>query len=244
MLRTKEAIEKSVLKFYSKYGFPQSIGAIDGTDVAIKQPSENATDYINRKGRYTVNIQAVVDFKYCLTDVMIEWPGSVHDARMFSTSTLSSDIRNGSISRDEKVILEGEPSVSICLPGDPAYLLLPCLMKEYANGRKGESEEFFGFRLSSAWMVIECAFGQLKARFGCLRIEMDINIRELPNLINSCIVLNNFSKERKEPFNQKHVNIALNYDKEFKPPSDSSYKVSNNETGGKVIRQIYMKHFE
>ena len=38
-------------------------------------------------------------------------------------------------------------------------------MKEFANGRKDESEEFFGFRLYSARMVIECAFGRLKARF-------------------------------------------------------------------------------
>ena len=116
-----------------------------------------------------MNIQTVADFKYCFTDVRIKWPGSVHDARMFSTSTLSNDIRNGSIPRFEKVLIEAVP---ICLLGDPAYPLLPCLMKEFANGGKDESEEFFGFRLSSAWMVIECAFGQLKARFGCLRISI------------------------------------------------------------------------
>ena len=44
---------------------------------------------------------------------------------------------------------------------------------------------------------------------------MDFNIRELPNLINSCLVLNNFCEERKEPLNQKHIDIALNYNKEF-----------------------------
>ena len=61
-------------------------------------------------------------------------------------------------------------------------------------------------------------------------------MRELPNLINSCFVLNNFCEERKNSLNKKHINIALNYDKEFQPPTESSYKVSNNETGGKVIR--------
>ena len=232
----EEAVEESVSKFYSKHGFPECIGATDGTHVPIKQPSENATDYINRKGRYTVNIQAVADYKYCFTDVMIKWPGSVQDTHMFSTSTLSNDIRNGSIPRCEKVIVEGEPAVPICLLGDPAYPLLSCLMKESANGGKESSEDFFGFRLSAARMVIEFAFGRLKARFACLRREIGINNRELPNIINSCFVLNNFCEERKEPLNQIQIDIALNYDKEFQPPTGSSYKVNNNETGGKAIR--------
>ena len=106
MPRTEETVEESVSKFYQKHGFPQCIGAIDGTHVLIKQPSENATDYINHKRHYTANIQVAADYKYCFTDAMIKWPGSVDDARMFSTSTLSNDIRNGSFSRCEKVIVE------------------------------------------------------------------------------------------------------------------------------------------
>ena len=73
---------------------------------------------------------------------------------------------------------------------------------------------------------------------------MDIIVKELPNVVNSCFVLNNICEERKEPLNKQDIDIALNYDKEFQPPTDSSYKVSNNETGGKAIRQIYMKYFE
>ena len=49
MPRTGEVVEESVSKFYSKHGFPQCIGAIDGTHLAIKQPSENTADYINHK---------------------------------------------------------------------------------------------------------------------------------------------------------------------------------------------------
>ena len=59
--KTKEEVEESSSLFYAKHGFPQRIGVIDYTHVPIKQPSENSTDYINRKGRYTLNIQAVAD---------------------------------------------------------------------------------------------------------------------------------------------------------------------------------------
>ena len=63
----------------------------------------------------TLNIQTVADYKYCFTGVIIKQPGSVHDAQIFSTSTFSNDIRNGSIiPRCEKVIVEGEPEVPIC----------------------------------------------------------------------------------------------------------------------------------
>ena len=75
MLKTKEEVEEAVKQFFLKHGFPQCIGAIDGTHVGKKQPSENSTDYINRKGKYTLNIQAVADYKYCFSDVVIKWPG-------------------------------------------------------------------------------------------------------------------------------------------------------------------------
>ena len=102
--KTKQEVEESLSLFYAKHGFPQCIGAIDGTHVPIKQPSENSTDYINRKGRYTLNIQAVADPRYCFTDVLIKWPGSVHDARIFSNSSLNQQFRDGAIPSFEKLL--------------------------------------------------------------------------------------------------------------------------------------------
>ena len=94
---------------------------------------------------------------------------------------------------------------------------------------------FFGLRLSSARMVIECAFGRLKARFGCLKREMDIRLSELPKIIHACFVLHNFCEMMGEMIGQHKVDAALNYDKEFQPPTFSGYKVNNNETGGKKV---------
>ena len=53
-------------------------------------------------------------------------------------------------------------------------------MKEFANGGKDQREKLFECRLSSAKMVIECAFRRLKTRFGSLRREMGIKLDNLP----------------------------------------------------------------
>ena len=87
-------------------------------------------------------------------------------------------------------------------------------------------------------MVVECGFGRLKARFGCLRRDMDINLEELPYTIHSCFILHNFCEMRKETINQQKIEAALRYDAEFQPKVDSGYKIKNNETGGKRVRNV------
>ena len=62
-------------------------GAIDGTHIAIIAPKEDHTDYVNRKGYHSVVMQALVDCNYLFRDV-IGWPGSVHNARILSNSTI------------------------------------------------------------------------------------------------------------------------------------------------------------
>ena len=78
-----------VMRIYKeKWGFPACAGAIDGTHIPIQAPLENRTDYINRKSYHSIVMQALVDSKYLFRDVVIGWPGSVHDARVLSNSKL------------------------------------------------------------------------------------------------------------------------------------------------------------
>ncbi|XP_055918372.1 putative nuclease HARBI1 [Eupeodes corollae] len=66
----------------SKYEFPCAIGALDCTHVRIRKPLTYHEEYINRKGYYSINVQASCNAEEKFTSVEVCWPGSVHDSRI------------------------------------------------------------------------------------------------------------------------------------------------------------------
>ena len=67
--------------FESLHGFPFVIGAIDGMHVPIQSVSTlRAELFRNRKGRFSVNVQAGCDSRKLFLDVIARWAGSTHDS--------------------------------------------------------------------------------------------------------------------------------------------------------------------
>uniref|UniRef100_A0A8C3I5I3 DDE Tnp4 domain-containing protein n=1 Tax=Chrysemys picta bellii TaxID=8478 RepID=A0A8C3I5I3_CHRPI len=149
-----------IIDGFTAMGFPNCGGAIDGTHIPILAPDHQASQYINRKGYFSMVLQALVDHRGRFININVGWPGKVHDARVFRNSGLFRRLQEGIYFPDHK-ITTGDVEMPIVILGDPAYPLMPWLMKPYTGALDSE-KELFNYWLSKCRMVVECAFGRLK----------------------------------------------------------------------------------
>lgn len=138
-------------KFYLLGNMLNTIGVIGCTHVHIQAPHER--EYVNRKGRHSINIQLVSDADLIVTNCVVKWPGSVHDARILRESTLYGELHTH---RPDGIIL-----------GNNAYPLLPRLMTPLFAANTPEQARFKSAHCKTR-CVIKRLNGVLKRRFACL----------------------------------------------------------------------------
>ncbi|CAH1954641.1 unnamed protein product [Acanthoscelides obtectus] len=95
----------------STYKFPTTIGVIDCTHIGILKANHHGDEYINRKGKPTLNVQATCDSREMFTSVDVSWPGSVHDSRIWRNSQTRSQLINKA-----NVALLGDDGYDMILP--------------------------------------------------------------------------------------------------------------------------------
>ena len=162
---------------------------MDGTHIPIIKSKENPSDYYIRKGYYLIIMQALVDYRGVFMDAYIGWPGKVHDARVLVNSSL---YQMQHLQHYWNRRLCGV-DISLIILGDPAYPLLPWLMKPYIqNGNTSGQQRLLNDRQSRARMTVENTFGKLKGRWRCLMKRMDVSVNSVPNIAARCVTLHNF----------------------------------------------------
>ncbi|KAL6486323.1 hypothetical protein MHYP_G00057150 [Metynnis hypsauchen] len=151
-----DAVDQANIKaqFAAIAGFPNVIGAIDCTHIALKAPSEEEFAYVNRKHFHSINVQIICDAKMCLTNVVARWPGSIHDSYILTNSMVGKRLQAGRV-------CDG------WLLGDSGYALQTWLMTPLCNPQTDRELRYNSLH-SRTRSVVERAIGQLKSRWRCL----------------------------------------------------------------------------
>jgi len=160
-------------------GFENVIGAIDGTHIILGiAPLKQPEIYWNRKKKYSIQCQGIVDHRGIFIDYEIGWPGSVHDAKVY---------RNSFFYQNVSTLIEGWDY----LLGDSAYPLSSFLIKPFSNPENNLQTQF-NVTHSLHRVVVENAFGRFKNRFCSLK---ELNVKKISTavrLTECCIILHNF----------------------------------------------------
>ena len=136
------------------------------------------------------------------------WPGSVHDSRVFANSRLNKQLTEKTLPMVYRTLIPGTEKIPPLILGDPAYPLLPNVMKEYGENAI-DQKAIFNQILRGGRNRTECAFGRLKARWQILKRPMNLKQEDLPTVIYSCFVLHNICELRGYEANHKDYDNQL-----------------------------------
>lgn len=234
------ALQETIQRFEFEYGFPQCAGVVDGSHIPIISPQECPADYYNRKGFHSIILQGTVDSQGKFIDINVGWPGRVHDARVFSNSSLYDRGQNNRLFPSDTVRIANE-DVPIVILGDPAYPLLPWLMKAFPdNGHLTTQQKHYNYCLSKTRVIVEHAYGRLKGRWRCLQKRLDIDVASVPQVIAACCVLHNICETHGDSFDDEWMG-----DVETSDTNSSSTTATTTTTGDMAvrIRNAYMTYF-
>jgi DDE superfamily endonuclease len=191
-----DALARVIKGFKDKHGFPNCVGAIDGTLLKCVRPKGvEGADYFDRKKSFSTALQAIVGPDCKFLDVYVGWPGAVHDARIL----WNSPIREAFEEKTHGVFLV--PSVDLygCdirpwLVADGGYGCQPWLITPFDDDST-RAKRHWNYCHSSTRMVVERTFGIFK---GIWRIFHAINgvCRHKPKMVikitHACTRLHNW----------------------------------------------------
>jgi hypothetical protein len=218
--------------FQKLLGIPNIIGAIDGTHIILANaPKNDPETFFNRKKQYSVQCQAIVDADGIFTDFLVGWPGSVHDARVYQNSDFLKN-RSDYIMGDDFIL------------ADSAYPISPFCITPFKPARTS-AETDFNLVHSRHRVVIENAFGRLKARFVVLRNVSAKSVKSACELAACAIMLHNFLELEGEIWPETYVDDVIENDIEtisdLQNDNEARLKVAGQNKRRQLLTEFILK---
>ena len=182
LIRMPACMRATSNDFYN-FGYPNVVGAIDGTSITVRVPDEHRIDYFTRKYCTAINLTAVCDAKKKFMHINVGQSGRCHDSNIFNNSSLT-----------RAVFTQGMIPNQFHLIGDAAYGLHINIMCPYPGENLPDWKELHNTRHSSTRMVIERALSDLKSRWlrlQSMRCELDFASK----IVAACCCLHNICIE-------------------------------------------------
>ena len=176
--RTNTDLIKTAEEFERIAGFPNVVGAIDGTLIEIQRPDDYEGWYC-RKGFCAFNVQAVCDWRRKFLSFAI-FPGSMNDKSMFSSSDFGKNCHKY-IPREKHLL------------GDAGYVLQNHLLTPFDIYEvMPKDQRIYNYLHSKTRIVVEGAFGILKQRFRVFSSPLNqSSLNFSSEIIQGCFVLHN-----------------------------------------------------
>ena len=213
---TDEATQRHVMNdFYKTAAFPNVLGCVDGTQIAILAPSCNEQVYVCRKGFHSLNVQAICDAKLRFLNIVAKYPGSAHDAFIWRNCAVHHYLQQHTTSGVQKWLL-----------GDSGYPVSQFLMTPVTHPST-VAENNYNKKHSQTRNAIERAFGVLKMRFRCLHNTGGC-LQSPPNscvkTITACAVLHNICIANSVPAPEIDIGqLEVAADLSVEPACDDSH---------------------
>jgi DDE superfamily endonuclease len=189
-----------------------------------------------------VALQGTVDFFGRFIDINVGWPGRVHDARVWASSSISTQLPANTFI-DTPAWTEtigGEEFSQFYVLGDAAYPGGPTLAKGFTGSALSTAEDHFNFKLSGARMTVERAFGRLKGRWKILQHKTKTKtVERTLDYIGACCILHNFCEERKMYFKEEWNSVV---NAERIRQAELALMAESPAAQGGVLRAALLRH--
>ncbi|XP_044259845.1 putative nuclease HARBI1 [Tribolium madens] len=177
---TNQEMQCNSKEFYNTARFPKCIGALDCTHIKIMSPGgDQAEIFRNRKGFFSMNVQAICDTHAKIQDIVCRWPGSAHDSTIFNNSSIRQKFEN----RDFE---------NYVLVGDSGYAVRPFLITPL-GATATRAENLFNECQIRTRNPIERCFGIWKRRFPALAFGIRLQRHKVEAIVVATAVLHNMA---------------------------------------------------